>query len=387
MALHLASAKGHITKALELLQNGTSVNARDDTGRRPLHLAATTGQHTLIPVLLENGAMMEAQDKQGIRAVHLAAVGGHLETLVVLEKHGCHLPAVCDNSKSTSLHLAAEKGHLDVVKWLVEQGLSITAKDINRLIPQQRAEDTHQHHVADFLHKLAVSDQTQLPPPIADRFRVQANKKDRKRLPRRQSDPLRNNKEQIGPADIPRGAVGGRRVVSAADTNKHFNSADDESLLEAAADGDLQAVMEALRDGAHLEVSSTRKGEEGLRAVHLAAWGGYADVVGHLLEAGARSEVVADGRRPVHWAAAGGHVGVLKVLHKYGCQLNALTAVSKWTTLHLAADQGNLEVVRWLVEKGQLDTQATSVNDSTPEQLAKAAHNTDIVNYLRSRQT
>lgn len=36
-------------------------------------------------------------------------------------------------------------------------------------------------------------------------------------------------------------------------------------------------------------------GWPGLRSVHLAAWGGYADVVGHLLEAGAGSEVVAGG--------------------------------------------------------------------------------------------
>lgn len=36
-------------------------------------------------------------------------------------------------------------------------------------------------------------------------------------------------------------------------------------------------------------------GWPGLRAVHLAAWGGYADVVGYLLEAGAGREVVAGG--------------------------------------------------------------------------------------------
>lgn len=79
-------------------------------------------------------------------------------------------------------------------------------------------------------------------------------------------------------------------------------------------------------------------------------------------------------------------MGVLKMLWNYGCNLSALTAVDRWTTLHLAADQGNLEVVRWLVEEGLLDLQATTATRSTPEDLAKAAHHTDIVNYFRSKQ-
>nr|XP_053626926.1 uncharacterized protein LOC128684674 [Cherax quadricarinatus] len=152
-------------------------------------------------------------------------------------------------------------------------------------------------------------------------------------------------------------------------------------LVKAAAEGRLKQVETLVAFGADLTSRSTSPGEEGLQTLHLACWGGHAQVVKKLLELGIDPRAVAQGREGVHWAAFGGHVPVLRVLKDYGCDITVASVPDMSTPLHLAADNGNLEAVRWLVQNGAL-IHVINRDGFSPLQMAKAARVKAVVEFL-----
>lgn len=83
----------------------------------------------------------------------------------------------------------------------------------------------------------------------------------------------------------------------------------------------------------------------------------------------------------VHWAAVGGHVSVLKFLQTKKYDVKSLTSKEE-STLHLAADHGNLEAVKWLVK--QVSISLRDNNGRTAEDLAKLEGHKEIVAHLQS---
>ena len=63
-----------------LLENGASINARDNAGRTALMYAAEHGRDELVQVLLEAGADATAQDRAGRTAWQWAEQNGHETT-------------------------------------------------------------------------------------------------------------------------------------------------------------------------------------------------------------------------------------------------------------------------------------------------------------------
>lgn len=87
------------------------------------------------------------------------------------------------------------------------------------------------------------------------------------------------------------------------------------------------------------------------------------------------------GRQGIHWAAFGGHVSMIAKLRDIGCDLS-VPASDGSTALHLAADNGNLDAMQWLVRHGA-DIHKKNGKGQTPEELAKLARHKPIANYLQ----
>ncbi|XP_063601900.1 putative ankyrin repeat protein RF_0381 [Penaeus indicus] len=139
-----------------------------------------------------------------------------------------------------------------------------------------------------------------------------------------------------------------------------------------------------LDEGADVEAVSSAKGDEkGLRPLHLAAWAGHAGVVRELLsrDADFKARGGRDGYSAIHYAAKGGFVEVLKILHENKCNMKAKTD-SGQTLLHVAADNGNLKAIEWIVENTNIDLDAKNNDRSTALEVAQKARQKDIVNYL-----
>ena len=138
-------------------------------------------------------------------------------------------------------------------------------------------------------------------------------------------------------------------------------------LIEAAAAGDLDEVMELVEKGADVNA----KDKDGWTPLHYAASNGYLDVVKFLVENGADVDAEdKDSQTPLHVAAFFGHLDVVKFLVKNGAYVNAMDNDGQ-TPLHVAASNGHLDVVKFLVKNGA-DVNAKDKDGQTP--LHKAAY-------------
>ncbi|NHZ73281.1 MAG: hypothetical protein GWP16_02280, partial [Nitrospirae bacterium] len=144
----------------------------------------------------------------------------------------------------------------------------------------------------------------------------------------------------------------------------------DSSFTHAAAPRPVRAILRLFPEKAYLHYELN-----GLRAVHMAAWNGEAEVVEFFL--GYDSEL-GEGKfgTPLHWAAGAGETALVERLLDKGHDPNAracndvfeLTREVRdlllvryncweepspgWTPLHWAADRGRLETARLLLERG-----------------------------------
>ncbi len=94
---------------------------------------------------------------------------------------------------------------------------------------------------------------------------------------------------------------------------------------------------------------------DGMRALHLAAFGGHKGCVQELLSAGADSDAVDNaGQTPLHLAARCGHASCVQQLLRHlkaGSDIDALDDIS-FTPLLRAAQGGNVACVQALVDAG-----------------------------------
>eukprot|EP00288_Rhodomonas_lens_P010268 CAMPEP_0177745062 /NCGR_PEP_ID=MMETSP0484_2-20121128/30099_1 /TAXON_ID=354590 /ORGANISM="Rhodomonas lens, Strain RHODO" /LENGTH=263 /DNA_ID=CAMNT_0019259647 /DNA_START=243 /DNA_END=1031 /DNA_ORIENTATION=+ len=124
MGSALEAAKVGDVKALEaLLDGGMPVNTLDKYGGTVMHWAAGTGQLAICQMLLARGAdpniRLSKGGGRGRTVLHYAARNGHLDVCTWLVE-AVHIPAdVPTHDGTTPLQLAVWKGHLPVCNWLV----------------------------------------------------------------------------------------------------------------------------------------------------------------------------------------------------------------------------------------------------------------------------
>jgi ankyrin repeat protein len=186
-ATALLWAAGDPEKSRLLIECGADVKAQSKQGRTPLMMAAMRpGNSAIVELILSKGADIQARDRLGVTALNLAARAGDLDTVKLLAKgadpnlsdgigraalFGATMgqnPAVIrlllqrggnvnaatslpqgaaqrtpnnvkngpgNNSKVTALHYAAAFGPVESVRYLLEAGAEINARDSRSLTP------------------------------------------------------------------------------------------------------------------------------------------------------------------------------------------------------------------------------------------------------------
>lgn len=105
--LHNAAARGHTQYLETLLNNGASVNSKNQYGSTLLHLASTHGHIKSMNLLLSRGANVQARNRYGNTALHMAALNGQVEAVKLLVEKGIDIN-VTNNSGSTPLHYSGQ---------------------------------------------------------------------------------------------------------------------------------------------------------------------------------------------------------------------------------------------------------------------------------------
>ena len=154
----------------------------------------------------------------------------------------------------------------------------------------------------------------------------------------------------------------------------------EQQLHECSLDGDIGKVKEALEAGAAVNSMDA----QGVTALMSAAFNGHSDIVLMLLDHGAgidRRDVM--GRTALLYAATGPFPGTVKILLDKGAEPNVVDSDEHFSPLMHAAAEGNLDVVKILVEAGA-DMSLTDVDGDDAISFARQAGHQRVADYLKT---
>ncbi|XP_023312082.1 uncharacterized protein LOC108914374 [Anoplophora glabripennis] len=136
--LHLTAMRPSLISTAKLLiELGINMNVKNLDGSSELHLAIRNLD--MVKLLVENGAKVNEKNNRGQTALHIAAETGILETVEFLIENESDVN-IRSNSGGTVLHSAAAAGQLGIVKFLVTRlGVDFNVTDNNGYTPLHSA--------------------------------------------------------------------------------------------------------------------------------------------------------------------------------------------------------------------------------------------------------
>lgn len=127
----IATCKGDVEIARELIAAGADVNRVDWNLGTALHHATTRGRTSVVELLIAAGADVNIQQPQdGRTALMNAALEGRPEIAKLLIQAGANMNAK-DREGKTALIIAAQVGNAEVAATLIRSGADINATDNN----------------------------------------------------------------------------------------------------------------------------------------------------------------------------------------------------------------------------------------------------------------
>lgn len=153
-----------------------------------------------------------------------------------------------------------------------------------------------------------------------------------------------------------------------------------DQLQQAAHDGDLKTVVAKLEAGANVNGMDA----EGRTALMLAGFNGHSEVILKLLDEGAiidRRDVM--GRTALLYTATGPFAEAVRILLDKGANPNVVDSDEHFSPLMHAAAEGNLDVVKILVE-AEADITLTDVDGDNAASFARQSGHFEVASYLEN---
>uniref|UniRef100_A0A8C9X0H3 Ankyrin repeat domain 52 n=1 Tax=Sander lucioperca TaxID=283035 RepID=A0A8C9X0H3_SANLU len=127
-ALHMACHTGQDAVATELVNCGANINQPNYNGSTPLHLSAASSSGVLcLELLINNGADVNVQNKEGKSPLHMASMHGRFTGSQILIQNGSAEIDCADMFGNTPLHVAARYGQELLVSTLLTNGADKTS--------------------------------------------------------------------------------------------------------------------------------------------------------------------------------------------------------------------------------------------------------------------
>lgn len=397
-ALHEVALNGngrHSKEILQLLLNaGANIGARTLSGQTPLDIAASFGALGVIQGLLDAGADIHEKDANGETALHIACYtrceknlsvikhlldrGASVSEAADLNRAGGNLPPhraagsgfkeavehfldtgfdkdTTDARGWQMIHRAASNGHVDVLRLLLERGASTSCRT--------RVRGARPLHLAAIGgHVEAIS--------VLCNFGANSN--------------IRSSKDGYYPIHYA-ALFGHVEVITLLHKNgAKIDALDKESwtpLFRAVEKGQNRAVSLLCEYGA----SVNHAGRKGRRVICKAAALGHVDIVLKLCQRSADVQIdmgkrATAGYAPLLEAVRNKHCEVVKVLLDYGADINVQRKSDGRTPLHIAASQGDENMVKLLVVRGA--RRSMDENWQTAKSLARQRGHREVCKIL-----
>jgi len=402
-ALCEAAVAGDVDKMRKLIAAGTEAGATDNDGRTALHATATAGHLEIARLLVEDhGVETSPMDRWGKTPLDDAMFAQHAELQSYLEKHGAKRGAgtadLCD---------AAAKGDLETLRHLVAQGHPVGQGDYDSRTALHLATSEGLLAVVQFLINEAGAD----PSPV-DRWGGTP-----------MDDAARSKHKDVVAFLGSCGAKAGMTKTSSTLDNASVE------LCDAASKGDLERLKNLVQD---MRVDVDQGDYDKRTAMHLAASEGLLEVVTCLVMELKASTSPIDrwGNSPLDDAVRARHGPTAAFLRSQKAKSGKSEAVDKKsadakptprktatdlcdaafsgdlvrlrgyiddgldpntgdydkrTAMHLAASEGLLAVVKYLVEEVGADPSPVDRWGNTPLDDAARLHHTPVIEFLTSK--
>lgn len=135
-----------------------------------------------------------------------------------------------------------------------------------------------------------------------------------------------------------------------------------ERLLEAVDDGDVDGALAALENGA----DPNSRYDDGETVLGVAVTSGVGQVVNRLLSAGAAPNAKLWHHTPLYWAVRQSRFDLVQQLLSAGARVVAEILDDEGTSVHKAAEQGNVEMLRVLLNADGACALNPSIMSNTP---------------------
>ena len=155
--LHVAAEKGNLEFLRFFIDQGHSIEARDELGRTPIFIAASLGRVAALDLLRNEGANLRVRDLASHFLMEVAARGNHTAIIRRLVDADCDVNKIAlskfaPNRALPALYAAAEKGHFEAVHLLIECDADPFTEALNTgKTAEQLSRDNGFTYVADFL--------------------------------------------------------------------------------------------------------------------------------------------------------------------------------------------------------------------------------------------
>ncbi|XP_034251058.1 ankyrin repeat domain-containing protein 17 isoform X2 [Thrips palmi] len=343
-----ACSDGDVGTVKKLLTEGRSVHETTEEGESLLSLACSAGYYELAQVLLAMNANVEDRGIKGdCTPLMEAASAGHVDIVKLLINHGADVNAQ-SSSGNTPLMYGCAGGYSEVVKVMLEAGANVEDHNENGHTPLMEAASAGKVAVAKVLLDHGAGINTH-----SNEFKESALT-------------LACYKGHLDMV---------RFLLEEGADQEHKTDEMHTALMEASMDGHVEVAKLLLDSGAQVNMP-TDSFESPLT---LAACGGHVDLAMLLIERGANIEEVNDeGYTPLMEAAREGHEEMVALLLSQGANINAQTEETQETALTLACCGGFLEVADFLLKAGA----DLELGSSTPLMEAAQEGHLELVKYL-----
>ncbi|KAJ3574991.1 hypothetical protein NP233_g1397 [Leucocoprinus birnbaumii] len=361
-------------------QNQYDVDAPDHLGRRPVHLAAERGFGRVVLALANHHANLDQPDSSGKRPIHLAVKEGRRGVVVALFLAGADLRAP---SFQHLLKLAKENKHRDVENILSR--FSLTSDRSGESLIRVAVV----HRYKDVVEILAESG-TDMNVTISNEGRQSIHLAVEKGfneivdiLERHEADLTAAGPEQNLLSEVERVA----RIIAPRNRKTILSPRDREGQ---------QPIHLALQNRKHemaeklicsgADVNTANRSCFDQTAAHLAAKQGFHDILSLLATKGANlKKPDAEGQHPIHLAveAEQGSLEAVMSLSEKGVKLNSRNNKNGYQPIHLAAEKGLDPIVEFLVDKLEhADLRAQTQAGQEPIHLAAREGHDGVIKIL-----
>lgn len=152
------------------------------------------------------------------------------------------------------------------------------------------------------------------------------------------------------------------------------------NIYDAALNGDIQMIKSFIKKGFDVNTRDA----EGRTMLMFAAFNGHAEVIKLLLKSGAEINAKDKlNRSAITYAATSPFAEAVKLLLDHHADPNNIDNNEHWTPLMNAAAEGQMEVVKILLERGA-DATLVDVDGDSAESFAKKKGHNEVASYLHT---